>query len=459
MHTHFGLSTFDYIKRARRHCFCMLPLLQPSAACFVSLAAKQASQMGTMAKLIKMRSLALGLFIALLATAAMAAAQDGDFDQWLQYIAETSDNDDDATLSSPASPDADAVTGTWKGGVSELSSSQDKDGSLTKMPKVNRDSIGVLPKPTGKPVKVVVSKDGKGDYTTITDAINAIPLHAKYRTIIHIKAGVYKEKLVINETKHYITFLGDGMHKSIISWNDTAGDFDDADVLLKTYRSATVGISSEWFIAKGVSFVNTAPSPPAGAVLRQAVALRITGDRAAFYNCSFYGYQDTLYDHRGRHYFENCFIQGSIDFIFGNGRSLYRSCELHVVADSFGSLTAQKRNETKMHTGFSFVDCHVDGTGIIYLGRAWGNYSRTVFSYTYFSDIIYGPGWSDFGFPNRQAQSLFGQYKCDGPGANSPEQVKWARHLTPQEVKPFLSVGFINGKKWLPHYIKKPKFT
>ena len=64
-----------------------------------------------------------------------------------------------------------------------------------------------------------------------------------------------REKLVINESKHYITFLGDGIDKTVITWNDTAGDFDDLDVLLKTYRSATVGVSSEWFIAKGVSFV------------------------------------------------------------------------------------------------------------------------------------------------------------------------------------------------------------
>lgn len=83
-------------------------------------------------------------------------------------------------------------------------------------------------------------------------------------------------------------------------------------------------------------------------------------------------------------------------------RVVPQSCGLHVVADSFGSLTAQKKNESKMHTGFSFVDCHVDGTGIIYLGRAWGNYSRTVFSYTYLSNIIFPPGWSDFGFPDRQ---------------------------------------------------------
>ena len=68
---------------------------------------------------------------------------------------------------------------------------------------------------------------------------------------------------------------------------------------------------------------NTAPPPFPGMVGAQAVALRIAGDMAAFYGCGFYGAQDTLYDESGRHYFRECFIQGSIDFIFGNGRSLY----------------------------------------------------------------------------------------------------------------------------------------
>jgi pectinesterase len=53
------------------------------------------------------------------------------------------------------------------------------------------------------------------------------------------------------------------------------------------------------------------------------VALRISGDYAAFFNVGFYGAQDTLYDHKGRHYFYRCIIEGSIDFVFGNGRSFY----------------------------------------------------------------------------------------------------------------------------------------
>jgi len=69
---------------------------------------------------------------------------------------------------------------------------------------------------------------------------------------------------------------------------------------------------------------NSAPAPSAGAVTQQAVALRITGDYAAFYNCGFYGSQDTLNDDMGRHYYKNCEIVGSIDFIFGDAQSLYK---------------------------------------------------------------------------------------------------------------------------------------
>lgn len=69
---------------------------------------------------------------------------------------------------------------------------------------------------------------------------------------------------------------------------------------------------------------NNAPEPVPGEADAQAVALRIEGDQAAFYGCGFYGAQDTLLDDKGRHFFKDCFIQGSIDFIFGNGRSLYQ---------------------------------------------------------------------------------------------------------------------------------------
>lgn len=164
--------------------------------------------------------------------------------------------------------------------------------------------------------------------------------------------------------------------------------------------------------------------------------MRIAGDKGAFYDCKFYGAQDTLYDQEGRHYFKNCYIEGSIDFIFGDGKSIYQvrtlsnshdskvktstsgifiathplelcsrclqNCHLNSIAHpGSGSLTAQKRSGDE-DTGFSFVGCSITGTGPIYLGRAWGPSSRVVFIQCYISDIILPEGWYDWGDSSRQ---------------------------------------------------------
>ena len=63
-----------------------------------------------------------------------------------------------------------------------------------------------------------------------------------------------REKIFINASKPYISFLGDGQEKTIIQWGDKAGDFDDDDQLLKTYKSATVGVNSQYFIAENIQF-------------------------------------------------------------------------------------------------------------------------------------------------------------------------------------------------------------
>lgn len=145
-----------------------------------------------------------------------------------------------------------------------------------------------------------------------------------------------------------------------------------------------------------------APLPPSGALGKQAVALRISADTAAFVGCKFIGSQDTLYDHIGRHYFKSCYIEGSVDFIFGNGLSLYEDCHLHAITNSYGALTAQKRESLLEETGFSFVKCKVTGSGALYLGRAWGSFSRVVFAYTYMDKIITPRGWYDWGDKNRE---------------------------------------------------------
>lgn len=132
------------------------------------------------------------------------------------------------------------------------------------------------------------------------------------------------------------------------------------------------------------------------------MALRISADTAAFFSCKVIGAQDTLYDHIGRHYFKDCYIEGSVDFIFGNGLSCYKDCHLNAITSSYGALTAQKRESYLEETGFSFVNCKVTGSGALYLGRAWGTFSRVVFAYTYMDKIITPKGWYDWGDKNRE---------------------------------------------------------
>lgn len=80
---------------------------------------------------------------------------------------------------------------------------------------------------------------------------------------------------------------------------------------------------------------NSAPEPKPGSEGGQAVALRIAGERAAFYSCDFIGFQDTLHDDSGLHYFKDCTIQGTVDFIFGDARSYYTVCNSAVPLDGW----------------------------------------------------------------------------------------------------------------------------
>ncbi|KAL8170397.1 hypothetical protein V2J09_022201 [Rumex salicifolius] len=301
-------------------------------------------------------------------------------------------------------------------------------------------------------VRLSVSQNSTSaeDFPSINKALASIPDHNTRRVILDIKRGVYREKVHIPKTMSFITLAGDPTDPPTITGNDTASVMGKGGKPIKTFQSATVAIDGDYFVATNIKFENTA-THEVGVKGEQAVALRISGTKASFYNCSFYGSQDTLYDHKGLHYFSACFIQGSVDFIFGYATSLYEKCTLNSVAakTAKAALTAQKRTEATMSSGFSFKECKVTGSGRVYLGRAWGRFSRVVFSYTFMDSLVLPQGWNNWGDPTRNQSVYYGEYKCSGAGANMSGRVPWARALTDEEAKPFIGTYYVQGHSWL----------
>ncbi|OQU90232.1 hypothetical protein SORBI_3002G370300 [Sorghum bicolor] len=172
---------------------------------------------------------------------------------------------------------------------------------------------------------IVVSQDGTGHSRTVQGAVDMVPAGNRRRVKILVRPGVYREKVTVPITKPFVSLIGMGSGRTVITWNARASDIDHrSGHQVGTFYSASVAVEADYFCASHITFENSAPAAPPGAVGQQAVALRLSGDKTMLYRCRILGTQDTLFDNIGRHFLYNCEIQGSIDFIFGNARSLYQ---------------------------------------------------------------------------------------------------------------------------------------
>ncbi|CAN1281588.1 Probable pectinesterase 67 [Linum perenne] len=289
---------------------------------------------------------------------------------------------------------------------------------------------------------IMVDINGGGDFKSVQAAIDSVPLMNSQWVIIHVRKGHYREKVRIPPNKPFIFLRGNGKGKTYIVWSQSATDNTD---------SATFRLESPNFVAFGISFKNEAPVGEAFTSQNQSVAAFVGQDKAAFYHCAFYSNHNTLFDYKGRHYYDHCYIQGSIDFIFGRARSIFQISDMRV--HIHGSITAQNREEAD-ESGFVFIKGKVYGIGEVYLGRAKGAHSRVVFCRTYLSKTIAPEGWSNWSYVG-STQNLFqAEYKTYGPGAAKDKRVPWAKQLTDKEAGEFMSIDFVDGKLWLPVWLE-----
>ncbi|XP_030474634.1 probable pectinesterase 67 [Syzygium oleosum] len=299
---------------------------------------------------------------------------------------------------------------------------------------------------TNRTIKVDVN--GNGDFKSVQAAVDSVPNGNSNWVIIHVRKGVYREKVHVPKDKPYIFMRGNGKGRSIIAWAQSSAD---------NVESATFRVEAPNFIAFGISFKNDAPTGVAYTSQNQSVAAFVAADKAAFYHCAFYSTHNTLFDYKGRHYYDNCYVQGSIDFIFGRGRSVFHSCEIFVIDDKrvsiHGSITAQNRESAEENSGFVFVKGKVYGVGDVYLGRAKGAYSRVVFAKTYLSKTIVPNGWTNWSYDGSTENLYHAEYHCHGPGAESTDRAPWSHKLTDEEAAPFMSIDYIDGQEWLPAWL------
>ncbi|XP_008449623.2 putative pectinesterase 63 [Cucumis melo] len=292
---------------------------------------------------------------------------------------------------------------------------------------------------------IKVRGDGSGDFKTIAEAIESVPIGNTKRIVIWIGGGVYKEKLKIDRNKPFVTLYGSPNNMPNLTFDGDASKYG-------TVYSATLIVEADYFTAANLVIENSSPRPDGVRKGAQALAARIRGNKAAIYNCKFIGFQDTLCDDDGLHLYKDCFIQGTVDFIFGKGTSLYLNTQLDVVGNGgLGVIAAHSRDQESDGSGYSFVHCSITGTGgrNTYLGRAWRPRSRVVFAYTTMADIIHLEGWNDMNHFGYDKTVLFGEYKCWGPGSKSSERVKYSKQLSYEEVEPFVSLGYVQSEKWL----------
>ncbi len=294
--------------------------------------------------------------------------------------------------------------------------------------------------------ELVVAADGSAKYRTVQEAIMAVPAGSSANpVVIRIKPGRYREVIYVQREKRFFRLIGEHAERTIITFDLHANLTGHDGKPIGTFRTPTATIDADDFTAQNITFENSAG--PVG----QALAIRVDGDRAVFRNCRFLGWQDTVFLNRGRQYFEDCYIAGHVDFIFGAATAFFERCHIHSLRDGYITAASTPFDQP---FGFVFSNCRITGeTPAVktYLGRPWRAHSSVSFLNTDMSGVIRAEGWHNWNLPERERTARYTEFESRGPGANPLARVQWSRQLKRAEAKTLTPAKVLGGADgWKP---------
>ncbi|HTN20907.1 MAG TPA: pectinesterase family protein [Pelobium sp.] len=295
-----------------------------------------------------------------------------------------------------------------------------------------------------KPYDYIVATDGSGNFKTVQEAVNAVADSSDKISVIYIKNGIYKEKITIPAAKKNIKFIGEDRHKTILTYDDYASKLGANGKNIGTSGSSSIYIYSNGFSAENITFENSAGT------VGQAVAVWVAGDKAHFKNCRFLGFQDTLYTYGAgsRQFYEDCYIEGTTDFIFGSATALFKNCEIFCKKGG-QFITAASTPQTSKF-GYVFLNCKIFGQDGIsyYLGRPWRPYAKVVYINCEMPAFIKPEGWDFWGKEENKTTAFYAEYQNSGPGFKPKSRVKWSHQLSDEQAKDYTQNNILGN--WFP---------
>lgn len=307
------------------------------------------------------------------------------------------------------------------------------------------------------PSEITVAQDGSGNYKSIQEAINSIRDLGEKQITIKIKNGTYHEKLIIPSWKTNVKLIGETKTQTIITNDDYSGKVvgEGADVFgltkMTTYTSYTVLVQGNDVTFENITIINSSGR------VGQAVALHVEGDRFVAKNCNMLGNQDTLYaaTENSRQFFQDCFIEGTTDFIFGKSTVVFQNCTIKNLSDSYITAASTSKNQA---FGFVFLSCKIIADSTVkrvYLGRPWRPFAKTVFIKCDLGKHIVPEGWNpwkgDKMFPDKEKTTFYAEYNSVGLGASTKTRLPWTKQLSDKEAKNYTLKNILGGKDhWNP---------